>query len=227
VVNPKPFLIGGLIVAGGGIAIGLLGWGLSRGMDPARPPTDVERYFAIDEGWEGVQFPDFSLIDQDGRSVDQTTLDDRITIVDFIFTNCPLQCPAMTGALWALSEDLKDTRVQFLSLSIDPERDTPERLREYAGQYGIDTQRWRFLTGDKEAIRGIVRNALMFEVSDNPDSKVTLADGSTMDNIIHPPHFILIGPSRQVMGITFYQDQTQVDRLKARARALAEALPHR
>lgn len=224
-MNPRPLLIAGLILAAGGIAVGLLGRGLLRSDPPSAAPA--AELLKPDDGWEGVRFPDFSLIDQDGTPADATVLDGRVTIVDFIFTSCPLQCPPMTGALWALSEELKGADVRFLSLSIDPERDTPERLRAYAAQYGIDTDRWRFLTGDKEAIRGIVRDALMFEVSDNPESKVTLADGSTMDNIIHPPHFILVGPGREVLGITFYQDARQIERLEARAREIATSLKGR
>lgn len=220
-MNAKPLLIAGLVLAGAGIVVGLFGRGLlSSG--PAR--FDPAAALRPDPGWENVPFPDFSLVDQDGKAVDQTILDGHVTIVDFIFTSCPLQCPAMTGALWQVSEELKETPVRFLSMSIDPAHDTPERLKKYAAEYGVDTTRWSFVTGEKDIVRNIVRGALSFDVSDNPDSQVTLADGSTMQNIVHPPHFVLVGPDRKVLGIFYYQDPAQMKRLNDRARKIAATL---
>jgi protein SCO1/2 len=218
-MNPKPLIITGLVITGAGILVGLLGLSLFRpdgapGLGPLQP----------DVGWEDARIPDFALVDQDGQPVDQTILDGEVTILDFIFTNCPLQCPAMTGGLWQLSEELKGTGVRFLSMSIDPERDTPERLSKYAADYSADPDRWKFLTGEKDVVRRIVSDSLRFEVSDNPESRVTLPDGSTMDNIVHPPHYILIGPQRQVLGIYWYQAPTEVQRLRDRARAIDAAL---
>ncbi len=220
-MNAKPLLMAGIFIAGVGIVVGLFGRGLTPGRVARPDPGAVLR---PDPGWENIPFPDFSLVDQDGKAVDQSILDGRVTIVDFIFTSCPLQCPAMTGALWQLSEDLKDTPVRFLSMSIDPVRDTPERLTKYAAEYHIDPARWLFVTGEKDIVRHIVRDALMFEVSDNPDSQVTLADGSSMPNIVHPPHFVLVGPDRKVLGIFYYQDPAQMQRLQDRAKKIAATL---
>lgn len=213
-----------MILAVAVIAAGVLGVGLFLGRSERATSAAETALLRPDPGWEDVRFPDFSLVDQNGKAVNQTIFDGRVTIVDFIFTSCPLQCPAMTGSLWAVGEELKNMPVRFLSMSIDPDRDTPERLKKYAADYGIDPGRWPFLTGGKDVVRNIVRNALMFEVSDNPDSQVTLADGSTMPNIIHPPHFVLVGPNRQVLGIFYYQDSAQMDRLKDRARRLAQTI---
>lgn len=216
----KALFIIALVLSGAGAVVGLLGMAMF-GVDTRPPQADLLK---PDQGWEGVRMPDFALVDQDGKPVDATIFDGRVTILDFIFTSCPLQCPAMTGAMWAVSQELKGTGVRYLSMSIDPARDTPERMRTYASDYKIDLSEWRFVTGPEGAVRGIVRNALMFEVSENLDSKVTLPDGSTMPNIVHPPQFILIGPQRQVLGIYFYQDPVQIDRLKERAREIAGTL---
>jgi cytochrome oxidase Cu insertion factor (SCO1/SenC/PrrC family) len=226
-MNARSLLIAGMVLAGAGVVVGLMGRGLTGsghigGSEPAG--SDAGAALRPDPGWENVRFPEFALVDQDGEPVDQSVLDGRVTAVDFIFTSCPLQCPAMTGAMWQLSEDLKGTPVRFLSMSIDPAHDTPERLREYAAGYGVDTGRWLFLTGDKDVVRGIVRESLMYDVSDNPESQITLADGSTMQNIVHPPHFILVGPQRQVLGTFYFQDPAQVSRLRERAAKIAATL---
>lgn len=219
-MNTKPLLIAGLVIAAAGIGVGLVGFGALSGRG------DAQRAAALrpDPGWEATRFPDFLLVDQDGRPVDQSVLDGHITIVDFIFTSCPLQCPAMTGGLWTLGEELKTTGVRFLSMSIDPERDTPERLKKYASDYSADPSQWRFLTGEKDSVRRIVRDSLRYEVSDNPDSIVPLADGSTMQNIVHPPHYILVGPDRAVLGTFYYQDPAALDRLRERVRTIAATL---
>ena len=104
--------------------------------------------------------PSFDLIDQDGRRVRSEDLLDRIWVVDFIYTECPGPCPIQTAARVALQrrvpEALRD-RVQFLSFSLDPEVDRPETLRAYGAARGADFGNWSFLTGDREALAGIVR----------------------------------------------------------------------
>lgn len=104
--------------------------------------------------------PSFDLIDQDGRRVRSEDLLDHIWVVDFIYTACPGPCPIQTAARVALQqrvpEALRD-RVRFLSFSLDPEVDRPETLRAYGEARGVDFANWSFLTGEREALAGIVR----------------------------------------------------------------------
>lgn len=152
-------------------------------------------------GLEDYAIPDFALVNQDNEPVDQTMLDGEITVLAFVFTNCQLACPAITANMKRVFYELEDTDVRFLSISVDPEHDTPEALRAYADRMSIDTARWPFLTGPDGASTRIVAESMKYDVSPDPDDAniITLDDGSTMRNIRHPIKIFLIGPDRQIL----------------------------
>ncbi|MFG0258842.1 MAG: SCO family protein [Phycisphaerales bacterium JB041] len=152
-------------------------------------------------GLEDHSIPEFSLVNQDGDPVDESVLEGEITVVAFVFTNCQLACPAITANMKIVASDLEDTPVRFLSISVDPEHDTPEVLRAYADRMSIDTSRWVFLTGEDGEATRVVEESMRFEISDDPDDAniITLDDGSTMRNIRHPIKLFLVGPDRQIL----------------------------
>ena len=79
--------------------------------------------------------PDFSLVDQNGNSVNFTMFEGKIVVVSFLYTHCPDICPALTYQLRKLSEELETDygeSVEFISITVDPTRDTPERLATFA-----------------------------------------------------------------------------------------------
>jgi protein SCO1/2 len=99
--------------------------------------------------------PPFALTDQAGRPVALSDLRGRTLLLDFIFTNCPGPCPIQTAlhaqVLAALAPETR-ARVHFVSISLDPARDTPEALRAYAERHGADLAHWSFLTGEDAAV---------------------------------------------------------------------------
>jgi protein SCO1/2 len=99
--------------------------------------------------------PAFALVDQDGERLTLADLHGRAVLLDFIFTHCPGPCPILTGIHVSLQkllpEDLR-ARTHFVSISLDPERDTPEVLRAYALARGVDLAGWSFLTGSPAEI---------------------------------------------------------------------------
>ena len=175
-------------------------------------------------GLEGYSIPAFSLVDQDGEPVDESVLEGEITVVAFVFTNCQLACPAITANMKIVFSDLEDTAVRFLSISVDPERDTPEVLRAYADRMSIDTSRWLFLTGDDGEATRVVEESMQFEISDDPDDAniITLEDGSTMRNIRHPIKLFLVGPDRQILDFCAPTLRAERERFAALARKAAE-----
>lgn len=184
---------------------------VEAGGDPLQP----------DEMLVGYSIPRFELTDQHGRPVDESILEGEVTILAFIFTNCPFACPGMTAQMLEHQAQLAGTGVRFLSISVDPDNDTPGVLREYGQSRGADFERWSFLTGPFERVRSIVRDSLNFHVGEDTSRQVTLEDGSTMNNVSHPSHLILVGPDRQVLGIYLYYEPDAMLELRARARAAA------
>lgn len=98
--------------------------------------------------------PDATLVAETGKPLRLASLKGNVTVYDFIFTNCASSCPMMTEQMRQLTKKIdKDAPVRFVSITVDPTRDTPEKLREYAARFRNDP-RWTFLTGDRV---GIVR----------------------------------------------------------------------
>jgi protein SCO1 len=168
--------------------------------------------------------PEFALTTQDGVSLGRDALLGRVTIVDFMFTHCPFICPKLTATMGMMARELQGTPVRFLSISVDPEHDTPARLKEYATQREIDTMRWTLATGDRATVKKIVSESLMFNLEDEPQTPVHLPDGGTMSNISHPGHFVLVGPAGEVLGIYHVDQPDRVEELIKRARAASEKL---
>ena len=107
------------------------------------------------------QVPDFKLTNQEGKIVTLDSLRGKIIIADFFFTHCPTICPGLTMNMKRLAEsihngqrvgDRTNKQVHFISLSIDPERDSVERLKYWADRYQINPDQWWLLTGDKKQI---------------------------------------------------------------------------
>ena len=96
--------------------------------------------------------PNASLVDERGQRVQLDTLKGGVTVYNFIFTHCTGTCPIMTNNMRALTPLVnKDAPVRFVSISVDPARDTPAVLAEYAKRVRNDP-RWTFLTGDRQTI---------------------------------------------------------------------------
>jgi cytochrome oxidase Cu insertion factor (SCO1/SenC/PrrC family) len=111
--------------------------------------------------------PDFALTDQHGRLVRRADLEGKVWIASFIFTNCPEECPLMTAEMAQFQSDLANIPdFRLVSISIDPERDTPSVLSQYADRFKADSERWLFLTGDKRAIYRLAREGFRLGIVD-------------------------------------------------------------
>ena len=107
-------------------------------------------------------FTDLEVIDQNGKKLRfySDVLKGRVVLISFIFTNCDYACPMQAQKLKqtraAMVPSIKDD-VWYISISVDPDRDTPEAMKKFAERQGVDESRWIFLTGDKQNLETIVR----------------------------------------------------------------------
>jgi protein SCO1/2 len=103
---------------------------------------------------------DFTLTTQDGGRLSLKDLRGKVVAVTFIYTGCADTCPLLTAKLAAIGGRLGAAvgrTVQFVSISVDPERDTPDILKHYAGRHGVDARGWAFLTGSPPEVREVAR----------------------------------------------------------------------
>jgi protein SCO1/2 len=151
-----------------------------------------------DTVWHRVA--DFSLTNQENKPVSWDSLKGKIVIADFFFTRCPTICPGLTKNMKRLAESVNNGKrvgdktnemVHFLSFSIDPERDSVERLKNWANRFQINPEQWWLLTGSKKTIYDLIIHEM----------KIPVEDGQGIDtNFMHTDHFVLIDSSRHVRG---------------------------
>ena len=161
--------------------------------------------------------PDFSLTERNGKTVTRADLLGKVSVVDFIFTSCAAQCPQVTAQMvkiqsFALS---RWKNVQLISLTVDPERDTPEALSEYAKGFSADPGRWIFLTGDKERLDDLTRNG--FKVASA--SKVPV--DTSPDAVLHSVSIVLLDAQGRIRGYYESTDSEEMAQLRADLAALA------
>jgi protein SCO1 len=109
--------------------------------------------------------PEFTLISQDGTRVSLADYRGKVVALTFIFASCTDTCPLLTDKMARVQNALGDNfgaRIAFISITVDPKRDTPQVLKEYATNFGANLAGWAFLTGDRASIRDIERRYGVF-----------------------------------------------------------------
>jgi len=110
----------------------------------------------------------FSLVDSQNNEFTAEKLKEKVWIADFIFTSCQGPCPLMTQKLARLHKDFKDRDdLAIVTVTVDPETDTPEVLQSYADKYEADINKWHFLTGERENIRKLMMDELKLGFAEN------------------------------------------------------------
>ena len=112
------------------------------------------------------QVIDVALTERSGKTVHPADLQGKVWIANFFFANCPGVCTKLSQGVASLQDDLTDPDLQFVSITVDPEHDTPEQLSEYADRFKADPDRWWFLTGTMDDIRRLAEKS--FQVGAGP-----------------------------------------------------------
>ncbi|MBL7744425.1 MAG: SCO family protein [Chitinophagaceae bacterium] len=165
----------------------------------------------IDSVWH--KLPDFSFTNQLGQRVSWDDLHGKVVVVDFFFTHCPTICPALTKSMKRLQDGITNSKrvgdktpdfLHLISLSIDPERDSVERLKMWADRFQVNPDQWWLLTGPKKEIYDMAIKEM----------KILVEDGKGVDtSFIHTDHFVLIDTNRHVRGYYHGLDSASVAKL--------------
>jgi cytochrome oxidase Cu insertion factor (SCO1/SenC/PrrC family) len=139
---------------------------------------------------------DFRLTERSGRDVTRDDLKGKVWLGAFIFTRCGNTCPQFSDAMAKLQKDL-DRSNDFLlvSITLDPEHDKPDVLRDYAQRFGADPNRWLFLTGDKETIHRLSTNCFKLAVEENKGTARTPGN-----EFMHMPRAFLVDRQGEIRG---------------------------
>lgn len=176
-------------------------------------PSDEIIDLNEDNPYASLFIPNFTLVNREGQEFDQSFLDGKYTVVDFFYTSCPLICPAMTATMREIQHGTEGTELQLLSVSIDPETDTPAVMKRYADGFQADPERWKFGRGTPDMTQ-ILLMGVGFELD-----PLEVRDGFRY--IDHPGSLLLVGPDRHVIKLYRYSDPDEVDALIQKARELA------
>jgi len=156
----------------------------------------------------------FHMSDQNGRAVTEGAFAGRVTVVHFFFTTCGDVCPSTTRNIAKLLRELRgNERVQVLSYSVAPERDSVGALREFAAMHHITDPRWRLLTGPRSDVERLARESYF----------VRLGDGSSygVATIAHTESLLLVDGRGRLRGVYAGTLMLEVDRLKEDVQRLA------
>lgn len=141
--------------------------------------------------------PDFALTERSGKTVQLSDLRGKVWIADFVFTRCAGPCPLMTARMAKLQQSLKDaTDVRLVSFSVDPDRDTPQVLTEYAKNFEADPSRWLFLTGNKAAVYELANKGFLISAVENIKQARPPDEGP----ILHSTKFVLVDRKANIRG---------------------------
>lgn len=145
--------------------------------------------------------PEFEFIDSEGQSVNLNTLKGKVWVADFIFTTCTMACPIMTDNMNTIHKKYKkNDDLRLVSISVYPEYDTPEVLKEYASLYNANTDKWHFLTGKEATVKNVIKNG--FKIGDYEDI------------IFHSEKFALVDKNGMIRSYYNGMKTEDMDKLK-------------
>lgn len=160
--------------------------------------------------------PAFSLTERGGAQVTAESLRGKVWVADFFFTTCPGPCLMMTQRMAELQKRLgRADDLRLVSFTVDPERDTPAALREYAARHGADPERWLFLTGDRNAIYELGEKGFRLATVDQGEG-----GGGPEGRFLHSTKMVLVDAEGFVRGYFDGVDPASVGKVAAAVKAV-------
>ena len=148
----------------------------------------------------------FKLKNQFGKEVGLDDLNGKIVVANFFFTSCPSICPKLTRNMKRLQDAFKktDTIVRFVSFTVDPERDSVQKIKAYGDKFSIDHDTWWMLTGDRKVIYDVALNEFKASIA---------SEGNIDTGFIHTEKFFLLDRDKVVRGWYNGLDSVNLGRL--------------
>lgn len=149
---------------------------------------------------------DFSLTNQNGKTITQADYNNKIYVADFFFTTCGTICPKMTSNMKKVQNAiLLDDDVMLLSHTVTPKIDTVAQLKRYAIEKGVLSHKWNLVTGSKKEIYNLARKSYLVAKYDP-----TKDDAYGM---VHTENFVLVDKQKRIRGLYDGTDDEDIDRL--------------
>jgi protein SCO1 len=153
------------------------------------------------------RLPNFLLTESSGRPMGLIDLQGKVWIADFFFTTCPGPCPRMSARMAELQRALSNHEAaRLVSITVDPDNDTPQALIQYAERFQARKDRWFFLTGEKSAIHHLAKDGFLV--------------GGVEDVMLHTTRFMLVDRQGQLRGYYDSSDQESLKQLLTDAEIL-------
>lgn len=150
--------------------------------------------------------PSFQMTDQTGKRFSSDSLKGKVWAVEFFFTRCTGVCPVMNRNMARVYEALKGREdFAIVSISVDPEHDSPKVLAQYAEQFGADATKWHFLNAPKEEVVRLSRDGFLLGTSE------------VAEEFVHSNRFVLVGRDGQIAGYYVGTDEADVHQMIADA----------
>lgn len=169
--------------------------------------------------------PDFSLTERSGRKVSLADLKGKVWVAQFFYTHCTDICPLTVPQMGLLHlEYLNDpefrSMIRFLSITVDPEHDTPQVLTKFAERFSADPELWLFLTGDKAGIYRLAQQGFKLGIGEQENPTEVKRKTGEEKEIFHSSRLILVDRKSQIRGYYSGIDAEAMVRLRRDLKAL-------
>ncbi len=164
----------------------------------------------------------FQMVDQNGEIFQSESLKGHLTLVNFIFTSCPSVCPLLTKQMKAVQEATKDFAppLRLVSISVDPDADSPSKLKAYGTREGADFSRWTFLTGPIETIRRVVVEGFLNALGE----RAPVQGEPNLYDIVHGRNFVVLDSQGDTRAFRQLDTPKAIEELVVLLKALSKSV---
>ena len=146
------------------------------------------------------EIPSFELIDNYGNLFTEENISGKIWVADLIFTTCAGPCPVMSTEMKSVHQTfLENDNIRMITITVNPDYDTPDILTEYGKRYDADFSKWHFLTGEYDNIQNLIANGFKM--------------GDIEEIVFHSTRFALIDPNMKIRGYYIGTESNDVKKL--------------